>query len=202
MPRRIQTSLCALWLGAFFIAPLTLTGCAQSHEANITKDNSAENIPDIDPPHLHRDGNLLFAAQPDETTIQTLPSEGVTTVINFRTQSEMDERVPFDEADIVTNAGMQYIHIPLGGGVDEEPGYDPEDVDRLAEVLDRAQGNVLLHCASGGRARTIWTAYLIKYKRLSERDAIFRAQRAGQPPSSLDRLLGRESVYEPIEDDK
>ena len=120
----------------------------------------------------------------------------VTTVINFRRDSEM-ESVPFDEAQVIEDLGADYVHIPLGGGVGDEPGYDPEDVDRLAEVLQNSEGNVLLHCASGGRARTIWTAYLIKHEGLSEAEAIERAQRVGQQPSSLDRLLGKPSAYTP-----
>lgn len=152
-------------------------------------------IDPIDPPTIHREGRLMFSAQPDAGTIKELAGEGMTTVVNFRRDVEMEKYVPFDEADVVADAGASYVHIPLGGGLDDEPGYDPEDVDRLASVLENAKGDVLLHCASGGRARTIWTAYLIKYEGLSEADAITRAQKVGQQPSSLDRLLGKEHSY-------
>lgn len=159
-------------------------------------------IAEIEPPTIHREGRLMFSAQPNEDTIYMLADEGTTTVINFRRESEMEERVPFDEAEVVTEAGASYVHIPLGGGVGDEPGYHPEDVDRLATVLENAKGNVLLHCASGGRARTIWTAYLIKYEGMSEEDAIERAQKVGQPPSALDRLLGKPHSYTPPADDE
>lgn len=156
----------------------------------------------IEPPTIHADGRYHFSAQPDEGTLKSeIEDKGVTTVVNFRRDVEM-ESVPFDEAKVIGDLGAVYVHIPLGGGVGEEPGYDPEDVDRLAEVLENAEGNVLLHCASGGRARTIWTAYLIKHEGLSEEEAIERAQRAGQQPSALDRLLGKPSAYEPPAEDE
>lgn len=152
----------------------------------------------IEPPTLHRDGRLIFSAQPDEETLRSVVDGGAATVVNFRRDSEM-EGLPFDEADVVTDSGANYIHIPLGGSVGEEPGYDPEDVDRLAEVLKSTEGDVYMHCASGGRARTIWTAYLVKYEGLTEAEATERAQKAGQEPSSLDRLLGKPSAYTPTE---
>ncbi|GAB5496754.1 MAG: hypothetical protein Phyf2KO_18340 [Phycisphaerales bacterium] len=171
-------------------------------DKEIKQEQSSE-IAEIEPPLFHADGNLHFSAQPDEASLLAeINDMGVTTVINFRRESEMQERVPFDEAEVVTNAGASYVHIPLGGGVGDEPGYDPEDVDRLATVLENAKGNVLLHCASGGRARTIWTAYLIKYEGMSEEDAIERAQKVGQPPSALDRLLGKPHSYTPPADDE
>ncbi len=158
--------------------------------------NASETKP-IEPPTIFTEGRYRFSAQPDEgTLVNEITGEGVTTVINFRRDSEM-ESIPFDESAVVTRSGASYIHIPLGGGVGDEPGYDPEDVDRLAEVLSATEGNVLLHCASGGRARTIWTAYLIKYEGVSEAEATERAQKAGQEPSSLDRLLGKPSAYTP-----
>jgi len=151
----------------------------------------------IEPPTIYSEGRYHFSAQPDVDTLRDeIKKSGVTTVVNFRRDVEM-ESVPFDEQLVVEDAGATYVHIPLGGGLGDEPGYDPEDVDRLAEVLKDAEGNVLLHCASGGRARTIWTAYLIKHEGLTEEEATRRAQQVGQEPSSLDRLLGKPSAYTP-----
>ena len=165
-------------------------GCSQTlHDADAGGSASAQ-AAEIQPPAIHRDGRLMFSAQPDAQTLRTLADEGTAAVISFRRDSEM-EALPFDESVLVKQAGMRYVHIPLGGGMDEEPGYDPEDVDRLAEVLASTDGDVLMHCKSGTRARTIWTAYLIKHEGLSENEAVLRAQAVGQKPSPLDRLLGR-----------
>ena len=198
-------------LACLAVLPIVLTGCS----LNVTVHETAEKAPTasnvgpgeviivppapkpIDPPTIYAEGRYHFSAQPDEGTLKSeIKDSGVTTVVNFRRDVEM-ESVPFDEATLVDDLGAMYVHIPLGGGVGSEPGYDPEDVDRLAEVLDSTEGNVLLHCASGGRARTIWTAYLIKYEGLSAEEAILRAQKVGQEPSSLDRLLGKPSAYTP-----
>ncbi|MFI4871259.1 MAG: beta-lactamase hydrolase domain-containing protein [Phycisphaerales bacterium JB061] len=194
--------------------PIILTGCSFNltiHETETRPATAAHTVQivepapapkPIDPPTIFADGRYHFSAQPDEGTLESeIQDKGVTTVVNFRRDSEM-ESVPFDEAELINDLGATYVHIPLGGGVGDEPGYDPEDVDRLAEVLENAEGNVLLHCASGGRARTIWTAYLIKYEGLSEDEAVLRAQRAGQQPSSLDRLLGKPSAYVPPAEDE
>jgi uncharacterized protein (TIGR01244 family) len=195
-------------------ASLMMIGCSLSLTVYETDDHDGERYHDgamsevntidpIDPPTIHREGRLMFSAQPDENTIQELADSGMTTVINFRRDIEMEKYVPFDEAEAIAGTGASYVHIPLGGGINDEPGYDPEDVDRLAAVLESAKGDVLLHCASGGRARTIWTAYLVKYEGLSEAEAITRAQKVGQQPSSLDRLLGKEHSYvAPVEEDE
>lgn len=189
------------------LVPIVTTGCSlhlnvyetvdkESSLAHETAQAAAAPKP-IEPPTIHTEGRYRFSAQPDKETLRDeITANNVTTVINFRRDSEM-ESVPFDEARVIEDLGADYVHIPLGGGVGDEPGYDPEDVDRLAEVLQNTEGNVLLHCASGGRARTIWTAYLIKHEGLSEAEAIERAQRVGQEPSSLDRLLGKPSAYTP-----
>ena len=174
----------------FACLALVAGGCSHMQHLGAGGGQVAAQAAEIEPPVIHRDGRLLFSAQPDPQTLQALAQEGTSTVISFRRDSEM-EALPFNEADVVEQAGMSYVHIPLGGGMDEEPGYDPEDVDRLAEVLEQTDGDVLMHCKSGTRARTIWTAYLIKHEGLSEAEAVLRAQAVGQKPSALDRLLGR-----------
>ena len=199
---------------SLLLMPIILAGCSFNLTIHETESRPApsrvtvqhaEPAPapkPIDPPMIHAEGRYHFSAQPDEGTLRgEIGDMGVTTVVNFRRDVEM-ESVPFDEAKLVGDLCATYVHIPLGGGVGEEPGYDPEDVDRLAEVLENAEGKVLLHCASGGRARTIWTAYLIKYEGLTEEEAVLRAQKVGQEPSSLDRLLGKPSAYEPPADDE
>ena len=217
MPSRRSIALAPL----IALAALPLTGCIlvyhEDHGLSMSRDMTekerqefnrmmlglpaTEPIDEIEPPTIYQEGRLRFSAQPDRATLENqIEDEGVATVINFRRESEMEERVPFDEREVVENAGAQYVHIPLGGGEDEEPGYDPEDVDRLAQVLKETEGDVLMHCASGGRARTIYTAYLIKHEGLTEEEAVRRAQRVGQPRSPLDRLLGKEGES-PITED-
>ena len=47
--------------------------------------------------NLFRDGRMYFAGQPTEAGFQEMAEAGVTTVINLRSDTEMTERVTFDE---------------------------------------------------------------------------------------------------------
>jgi uncharacterized protein (TIGR01244 family) len=124
---------------------------------------------------LVRTGDLYIAGQPSEAGLQQLQTSGVTTVVNLRTNHEMDNRevVPFDEAAAVKSLGMDYVHIPSGG---PDTPYSPEMLNRFAQTLEQAEGKVLLHCTVAWRASHLYTAYLTRYQGLSLEDA----QRVGQ----------------------
>ena len=83
-----------------------------------------------------QDGRLYIAGQPSADALRHFQESGVTAVVNLRTPQEMDnrDRVPFDEAALVSELGMEYIHIPLGG--DDYP-YTPEAVAAFAAVLEK-----------------------------------------------------------------
>lgn len=143
-------------------------------------------------------GQVYVAGQPSEQALRDLQASGVKTVISLRTQREMDNRaqVPFDEAALVKDLGMSYVHVPLGG---PDTPYTPEAVDRVADAIAAAGGDVLLHCTVGWRASHMWAAYLVKYKGLSEEEAIRQASAINfngyTPPNGgplpIDGLLGR-----------
>jgi uncharacterized protein (TIGR01244 family) len=119
-------------------------------------------------------GPLYIAGQPSEQAVRDLQAKGVKTIINLRTQQEMDNRkaVPFDEAALTKELGINYVHVPLGG---PDTPYTPEAVDKVADAIAKADGEVLLHCTVGWRASHMWAAYLVKYKGLSEEEAIKQA---------------------------
>jgi hypothetical protein len=62
-------------------------------------------------------GPVFIGGQPTADALRQLVSEGVTTIINLRTPREMDNRkvVPFDEAALLSELGVEYIHVPLDG---------------------------------------------------------------------------------------
>ncbi len=136
---------------------------------------------------VHRDGKLLISAQPTEDTLDWLAAKGVKTVINLRTNRE-NRNNGFDEQEHARELGMNFVHIPMGG----EDDYTPEQVRQFAAAFREAEskGDVLVHCSSGGRARLIWTAYLIEQLGLEPEEAIARANKMGGRPWELDRLLG------------
>ncbi len=116
-------------------------------------------------------GNVYIAGQPDEAGLARAKSLGVTTVVNLRTHRETDDRkiVPYDEEKSVTELGMKYVHIPLGG---PDTPYGPQAVDLFALAIEAAEGKVLLHCTVAWRASHLWTAYLVKHKGLDLQEAV------------------------------
>lgn len=108
-------------------------------------------------------GPLYVAGQPTEAALREMAAQGVRTVINLRTQPEMDNRrqVPYDEAALAKELGLTYVHIPLGG---PDTPYTPEAVETFAKAFSEANSKVLLHCTVAWRASHMWAAYLVKHK--------------------------------------
>jgi len=107
--------------------------------------------------------NLYIAGQPEKKGLDKLKSLGVTTVVNLRTDGEMNNRdiVPYDEAAYIDSLKMNYVHIPLGG---KDNPYTPEALTIFNDAIVQSEGKVLLHCTVAWRASHLWTAYLVKYK--------------------------------------
>jgi uncharacterized protein (TIGR01244 family) len=139
---------------------------------------------------LWRDGRVLIGGQPDETALARFRDMGVTAVVSLRSTAEMDdcERVPFDEAAVVDGLGMEYVHIPLGG---EDHPYTPQAVDRLADVLERHDGPVLVHCTVAWRASYVWAAYLVREHGFSLDMAMARGEAMAIGDLPIEGLLGR-----------
>ena len=119
-------------------------------------------------------GPVYISGQPSEQAVRDLKAKGVKTIINLRTQGEVDNRkqVPFDEAAVAKEVGLNYVHVPLGG---PDTPYTPEALEKVADAIAKADGDVLLHCTVGWRASHMWAAYLVKHKGLSEAEAIKQA---------------------------
>jgi protein tyrosine phosphatase (PTP) superfamily phosphohydrolase (DUF442 family) len=72
----------------------------------------------------------------------------------------MAPRVPFDEAALVKELGMQYVYLPMRG-TPEFP-YSPDALKSFDAAMTGAKGKVLLHCTIAWRASHLWAAYLIQ----------------------------------------
>ena len=103
--------------------------------------------------------DLFIGGQPTEKALRDLKAKGVTTVINLRMPEEM-KQIGFDEAALLKELGMNYVHIPMRGSA-ENP-YGPKQLDQFAAAIASADGKVLLHCTVAWRASHIWAAYLIR----------------------------------------
>ncbi len=115
--------------------------------------------------------NVYLSGQPSEAGLARAKELGVTRVINLRTTMEMDNRevVPFDEAQLLSELGIDYVHVPSGG---PDTPYSPERVAQVADAIADAPGNVLLHCTVAWRATHLWTAYLIEHQNVPFADAL------------------------------
>ncbi len=104
---------------------------------------------------LHTYGGVFLASQPQPGDFQQAREGGVKTVINLRLPGEVKD---FDEAQIVTDLGMQY----------HNPGFkDPDTLtddvfDQVRRLLNDPQNKpILLHCSSANRVGTVWLAHRV-----------------------------------------
>lgn len=119
-------------------------------------------------------GPVYIAGQPTEQALEEMKAEGVTKVINLRTEAEMSnpDMVPYDEAAKVNELDMEYVLIPQG----PEDTLTPAALDSFTEAMADADGKVLVHCGSGVRASHMWAAYLVREKGMSIEDALKEAE--------------------------
>lgn len=136
---------------------------------------------------LFRSTSFYFGGQPTLETLQWLKSEGVTTVINLRSDKETKEfaETAFNEENVVKQLGMEYVSIPLG----DKGSYRPHAVDTFALILGARSGKAFIHCLSGGRVTYLWMAYLVRHRGYSLDDAAAIGRRM-KYPTQLEELLG------------
>jgi uncharacterized protein (TIGR01244 family) len=118
--------------------------------------------------------DMFIAGQPTEKALRELKAKGVTTVVNLRMPEEM-ARVGFDEAALVKELGIRYVHIPMRGS--KENPYGPKELDAFAAAMASADGKVLLHCTIAWRASHLWAAYLIRDRQVPVTTALAHARK-------------------------
>ena len=115
--------------------------------------------------------DMFIGGQPTEKALREMKAQGVTTVINLRTPPEITpERIGFDEAKLVAELGMKYVHVPMRGA-EGDMAYSPANLKKVTDAIDAADGKVLLHCTIAWRASHVWAAYLIQHG-VSDADAL------------------------------
>jgi uncharacterized protein (TIGR01244 family) len=113
--------------------------------------------------------DMFIGGQPTEKALRELKEKGVTTVVNLRMPEEM-AHVGFDEAALVKELGINYVHIPMRGTADHP--YGPKELDTFAAAMASADGKVLLHCTIAWRASHLWAAYLIRDRKVPVAEAL------------------------------
>ena len=139
--------------------------------------------------------DFFIGGQPTEKALRELKAKGVTTVVNLGMPSEMAQ-IGFDEAALLKELGITYVHIPMRGS--PENPYGPKELDRFAATMTEAQGKVLLHCTVAWRASHLWGAYLIRDRKVPVDAALSQTRKinlrdeapfGGQQP--IEGFLGR-----------
>jgi protein tyrosine phosphatase (PTP) superfamily phosphohydrolase (DUF442 family) len=136
---------------------------------------------------LFRSTHFYFGGQPTLETLQWLKSEGVTVVVNLRSEKENKEfaDASFNEESVVKDLGMAYVSIPMG----DKEAYCPATVDKFADALKAQRGKAFIHCLSAGRATYLWMAYLVRHRDYSLDEAADAGRRI-KYPTQLEDLLG------------
>lgn len=117
-------------------------------------------------------GEVMIAAQPTPEDIAAMAQKGVTTIVNTRSQAEIDAEDPA-LAQAAADAGIAYVTVPVGGA----DGFQPQAVDALETALASASGKVLMHCGSGMRSAHLLAAREAKAGRFTAADL----KRSGWP---------------------
>ncbi len=132
---------------------------------------------------------IIVSAQPTAEDLRQWRESGVSTVLNLRTSEEMADRsrVPFDEAALAAELGIDYRAHPIDG---KAHPFSPAAVDAFAEALSKAEGKVLVHCATGVRAGWLYAAYAVKHQGMSPEDALRSLAPLGHWPLPLEQMTG------------
>ncbi len=136
---------------------------------------------------------VYVTGQPTEGALRALAADGLKMVICLRTAREMSDRkaLPFDEAALSKELGIEFVHVPLGGGTWT---YSPQALKRVEEALARAEGRALMHCTVGGRASVMWAA-LRASKGMGIEEALGEAREMALGVDQVGALLGKRIEY-------
>ena len=136
--------------------------------------------------NLFQDNQFFFSGQPDADAFRRLVEEaGVQTVVSFRRPQELAQ-LDFDEPALLDALGVRFINIPVMPDT-----FSKTDVDRLAAVLDKTEGPILLHCSSSNRVGGVWTTYLVQHRGLALEEALQLGRAAGLSSDSMVEAVHR-----------
>jgi uncharacterized protein (TIGR01244 family) len=121
---------------------------------------------------LHTLGGVFLASQPKPEDFEQASKSGVKTVINLRHEAELTD---FDEREVVTGLGLNYIHVPWNS-VDE---LTDDVFDRSREHLNTAERPILLHCSSANRVGAVWLPWRVLDGGLTYAEALAEAKIVG-----------------------
>jgi protein tyrosine phosphatase (PTP) superfamily phosphohydrolase (DUF442 family) len=99
--------------------------------------------------------NIVTSGQPTEDQIVEIHQAGFEVVINLGLTGT--DYALEDEAGLIANLGMKYIHIPV---IWENPTL--EDLDEFLSTMDLLQGKkIFVHCAANMRVSAFMALYRV-----------------------------------------
>lgn len=116
--------------------------------------------------------NIITGGQPNAAQLAALKAAGGGIVLDIR--DPMEPR-PIDEPAEARALGLEYINIPVSGGV-----LNDTTLEKILAVL-RGAGDrqIFFHCGSGNRVGGAMIPYLILDQHMEEEDAVTQAMRMG-----------------------
>ncbi|MDE2689182.1 MAG: sulfur transferase domain-containing protein [Acidobacteriota bacterium] len=130
----------------------------------------------------HPEPGVLFGGQPSEDQLKAMAADGLSFVLDLRAEGE---NRGFDEQAALQSLDVPYLNVP----VDAERLEQPETFERFIEAMDKADGPVLVHCASGNRVGALYYAYLVAGKGVDREEARTRAKENGLRSAALEKAV-------------
>ena len=123
---------------------------------------------------------VATAGQPTEAELKKLAQAGYRAVVDLRTSQE--DR-GFAEPEVVREAGMEYINMPL----EAAPGsFDEDAFDRFrGMMMDNERRPMLVHCGTAARVGALMIPYLILEEDMRPDEAVELARRIGPEKEAL-----------------
>lgn len=133
--------------------------------------------------NLHTMGGFFLASQPAPEDFEQAQLGGIQTVVNFRHDKEITD---FDEALVVGNLGLNYVHIPWNGPAE----LTDEIFERSRAMFNDVERPALVHCGSGNRVGAVWLAWRVLDEGATVEDALAEAKLAGlRTPAYREKAL-------------
>ena len=132
----------------------------------------------------HPEPGVLFGGQPTEAQLKSMAADGLAFVLDLRAESE--DR-GFDEPAALQSLEVSYLNLP----VDAERLAKPATFERFIETMEKVDGPVLVHCASGNRVGALYYAYLAAGKGVDREQARVQAKEMGLRSSALEKAVDR-----------
>ncbi len=132
----------------------------------------------------HPEPGVLFGGQPTEDQLRAMAADGLALVIDLRTERE--DR-GFDEPAALQGLDVPYLNLPVDG----DRLAQPETFERFVEAMEKVDGPVLVHCATGNRVGAMYYAYQVVAKGVDRDEARDRARENGLASRALEAAVDR-----------